>query len=240
MEPADGAHQYTETLVRLPNLSVHYEPLEVPALPVTRPDLGLRPNATVYWSGQSLYKYLPQHDDVFARIATAVGDAQFVFIAHGKGTYVTDCFRQRLDRAFVAAGLNVADHCVVLPRLDIQRFLAVMGLCNVFLDSLGWSGFNTAMESLSQPLPIVTCPGATMRSQHSAGVLRAIGVTETIAATVDDYVAIAARLARDRPWRAQITNRMRTNRHRAWRDAAAIKGLEAWLERVVRGPPPPS
>jgi predicted O-linked N-acetylglucosamine transferase (SPINDLY family) len=70
--------------------------------------------------------------------------------------------------------------------------------------------------------------------------LRAIGVTETIAATVDDYVAIAARLARDRPWRAQITNRMRTNRHRAWRDAAAIKGLEAWLERVVRGPPPPS
>jgi predicted O-linked N-acetylglucosamine transferase (SPINDLY family) len=240
MEPADGAHQYTETLVRLPNLSVHYEPLEVPALPVTRPDLGLRPNATVYWSGQSLYKYLPQHDDVFARIATAVGDAQFVFIAHGKGTYVTDCFRQRLDRAFVAAGLNAADHCVVLPRLDIQRFLAVMGLCNVFLDSLGWSGFNTAMESLSQPLPIVTCPGATMRSQHSAGVLRAIGVTETIAATVDDYVAIAARLARDRPWRAQITNRMRTSRHRAWRDAAAIKGLEAWLERVVRGPPPPS
>jgi protein O-GlcNAc transferase len=240
MEPADGASQYTETLVRLPNLSVHYEPLDVPALPVTRDDFGLRRGATIYWCGQSLYKYLPRHDEVFPRIAAAVGDAQFVFIAHGKGAFVTDLFRQRLDRAFAVAGLSAADHCVVLPRLDIQRFLAVMGLCDAFLDSLGWSGFNTAMESLAQALPIVTCPGATLRSQHSAGVLRAIGVTETIAATADDYVTIAARLAWDTQWRTTMTDRMRAGRSRAWRDTAAVDGLEAWLERVARVAPPPS
>ena len=234
MEPEDSADQYTETPVRLPNLSVHYEPLDVPSLSVTRADFGLHPEAMVYWCGQSLYKYLPRHDAVFPGIAAAAGNAQFVFIAHGKGTYATDLFRQRLDRAFAAAGLNAADHCVMLPRLDIQRFLSVMGLCDAFLDSLGWSGFNTAMESLSQPLPIVTCPGVTMRSRHSEGVLRTIGVTETIAATVDEYVAIAARLARDTPWRAAITERMRANRHRAWRDAMAIEGLQSWLERVAR------
>jgi len=234
MEPADGAEQYTETLVRLPNLSVHYEPLDVPDLTVTREEFGLRPGATVYWCGQSLYKYLPCHDAIFPQIAAAAGDAQFVFIAHGKGTYVTDLFRSRLDRAFAAAGLRAAAHCVVLPRLDIQRFLAVMGLCDGFLDSLGWSGFNTAMESLAQALPIVTCPGPTMRSRHSAGVLRALDVTETIAATVEEYVGIAVRLARDVVWRGEIRDRMRTNRHRAWRDRTAIAALEAFLEDVGR------
>jgi protein O-GlcNAc transferase len=239
MEPVGGADQYTETLVRLPNLSVHYEPLDVPNLAVTGEEFGLRPGATVYWCGQSLYKYLPRHDAIFPRIAAATDDCQFVFIEHGNGSYVTDIFRERLDRAFATAGLHAADHCVVLPRMEIQTFLGVMGLCDVFLDSVGWSGFNTAMESLVQALPIVTCPGNTMRSQHSAGVLRTLAVTETIAATLDEYVAIATRLAKDVAWRSAIRDRMRANRHCAWRDSAAIAGLEAFLERAARAPPPP-
>ena len=234
MEPPDGQDQYTETLARLPNLSVYYHPLDVPPLPLTRAELGLRPSATLYWCGQSLYKYLPHHDDIFARIAEAAGDAQFVFIEHACGSYVTDLFRTRLDRAFAARGLRAADHCVVLPRMDIQRFLAVIGLCDVFLDSPGWSGFNTAMESLAHALPIVTMPGATMRSRHSTGVLRLLGVTETIATSMDDYIAIAVRLAHDGAWRAAIRDRMRANRHRAWRDTTAITGLEAFLERAAR------
>lgn len=233
MEPDDDASQYTETLVRLPNLSVFYEPLDVPPTTVTRAELGLRPDATVYWCGQSLYKFLPRHDALFPRIATAAGNAQFVFIAHGS-LHVTDMFRGRLDRAFAAHGLRAADHCVVLPRMEIQRFLAVMGVCDVFLDSPGWSGFNTAMESLAHALPIVTLPGTTMRGRHSTGVLRRLDVTETIAGSLEDYVAIAARLANDPAWRAALRARLRAHRPRAWRDHDAIRSLETFLECVAR------
>ena len=238
MEPERTEEQYTERLVRLPGLSVFYDPLDVPPLTLSRMELGLRAHATVYWCGQSLYKYLPQHDTIFPRIAAAVPGAQFVFIAHGS-TFVTQMFRDRLERAFTAYGLRMADHCVVLPRMGIQRFLAVMGVCDVFLDGLGWSGFNTAMESLAHALPIVTRPGETMRTRHSAGVLRQIGVTETIAKTEDEYVAIAVRLAREPMWQAEVREQMRNNRARAWRDQAAIGGLEAFLERTVGVSPSP-
>ncbi len=124
----------------------NYDPLEVPPLALSRTELRLRVDATVYWCGQSLYKYLPRHDEIFPRIAAAAGDTQFVFIEHGS-RFVTALFRMRLEQAFAALGLRATDHCVLLPRMDIQRFLAVMGVCDVFLDSLGWSGFNTAMES---------------------------------------------------------------------------------------------
>jgi predicted O-linked N-acetylglucosamine transferase (SPINDLY family) len=68
--------------VRLPNLSIYYEPAVAEPVSVTREGLGLRAGATAFWSGQSLFKYLPQYDDVFVRIAQAVGDCQFVFLPH--------------------------------------------------------------------------------------------------------------------------------------------------------------
>ena len=73
------------------------------------------PDATVYWCGQSLFKYLPQYDEVFPRIARRCSDCQFVFIAPSGRSVVTDLFRARLERAFAAAGLKAADHCVFLP-----------------------------------------------------------------------------------------------------------------------------
>jgi predicted O-linked N-acetylglucosamine transferase (SPINDLY family) len=82
MEPPDAQACYTEKLVRLPNLSIYYEPAVAEPVSVTREGLGLRAGATAFWSGQSLFKYLPQYDDVFVRIAQAVGDCQFVFLPH--------------------------------------------------------------------------------------------------------------------------------------------------------------
>jgi protein O-GlcNAc transferase len=104
MEPPDGQDHYTERLVRLPNLSVYCEPTDPPSASITRQDLGLRSTAVVYWCAQSLHKYLPQFDEVFPRIARAVGDCQFAFIQYQQGAHITELFRQRLNRAFGGVG----------------------------------------------------------------------------------------------------------------------------------------
>jgi predicted O-linked N-acetylglucosamine transferase (SPINDLY family) len=237
MEPADAEDHYTERLIRLPNLSIHYEPIEDAPVAVTRRDLGLRPRAIAFWCGQSLYKYLPQFDEVFARIALSVGDCQFAFIRYDGGDAVTDLFRRRLDRAFAACGLKAGDHCLFLPRLEQGAFIAATGQCDVFLDSIHWSGGNTTLESLAHALPIVTLPGPLMRGRHSAAILRMMGVTETIAETVDDYVALAVRLAQDTQWRQAIRAKMSANRHRVYRDRECIAKLEDFLSRAVLGGP---
>jgi predicted O-linked N-acetylglucosamine transferase (SPINDLY family) len=60
-------------------------------------------------------------------------------------------------------------------------------------------------------------------------------VTDTIAATIDDYVAIAVRLARDPSWRNAVKAKVAANKHRAYRDPASISALEQFLDRVGRG-----
>jgi protein O-GlcNAc transferase len=237
MEPPDGQDHYTERLVRLPNLSVYCEPTDPPSVSVTRQELGLRSSATVYWSGQSLFKYLPQFDDVYPRIAREVGDCQFVFIEYQRGPQVTELFRQRLDRAFASFGLKAADHCVFLPRLDKHKFVAAIGQCDVILDSIGWSGCNSILESLPNDLPIVTLPGPLMRGRHALAILKMMDVTETIARTTDEYISIAAGLARDVEWGMAVKAKIAANKHRLYYDDAAITGLEQFLDHVARHGP---
>jgi protein O-GlcNAc transferase len=236
MEPPEAQAYYTEKLVRLPNLSIYYEPVAGEPVSVTREELGLRPGATVFWSAQSLYKYLPQHDDVFVRIARATGDCQFVFLRHFGGAHITQVVRERLTRAFAAAGLRADNYCVFLDRLSQSKFVAAAGLSDIFLDSIGWSGCNSALESLPHNLPIVTTPGAMMRGRHSAAILQMMGVTDTIADTIDDYVAIAVRLANNPAERQALRERMKASAHKVYRDRACITALEDFLERAVRSP----
>jgi predicted O-linked N-acetylglucosamine transferase (SPINDLY family) len=234
MEPADGQDHYTERLVSLPNLSIYYEPASGEVAAVTPAELGCRADATLYWCAQSLYKYLPQFDEVFVRIAQAVGNCQFVFLEFPDGRAMTQRFLDRLRGAFAAGGLNADEYCVMAPRLDKARFLGASRACHVFLDSIGWSGCNSTLESLDGGLPVVTLAGSLMRGRHSSAILTMMGVTDTVAATIDDYVDIATRLALDPVWRADIATLMKENRHRVYRDRDCITALEDFLERVAR------
>jgi predicted O-linked N-acetylglucosamine transferase (SPINDLY family) len=234
MEPAGAAAHYSEQLIRLPNLSIYYEPSDVPPIPVDRAQFGLRPKAVVYWCCQSPPKYLPQFDGVFARIAAEVPDSQFTFIEFGGGRGVTEIFRARLERAFRAAGLNAGDHCVFLPRLAPDRFVAAIGQCDIVLDSIGWSGCNSILESLVHNLPIVTLASEMMRGRHTAAILDMMDVRGTTARTIDEYVSIAGLLGRTPAKRSELSAEIANKKHRVYRDRTCIAALEAFLDEAVR------
>jgi predicted O-linked N-acetylglucosamine transferase (SPINDLY family) len=236
MEPNDAELHYSERLVRLPNLSIYYEPAEVAPVQFDRAAFGLREDAVVYWCAQSLPKYLPQFDAVFASIASNVGSCQFVFIEFAGGNRVTELFKTRLDRAFSAVGRKASDHCIFLPRLAPERFAAAIGQCDIVLDSIGWSGCNSILESLAHDLPIVTMAGEMMRGRHAVAILRMMDVRETTAHSIDAFVVIAATLGRDAAKRREASSRIAANKHRLYRDLDCIAGLELFLERVVRKP----
>jgi protein O-GlcNAc transferase len=234
MEPPDAAAHYSENLIRLPNLSIYYEPVEVAPAEIDRAQLKLRPDAVVYWCAQSLPKYLPQFDEVFARIAVETPGCQFAFIEFGGGRGVTEMFKLRLERAFGAAGLDAKDHCVFLPRLAPDRFAAAIGQCDVVLDSIGWSGCNSILESLAHNVPIVTFAGEMMRGRHAAAILDMMDVRDTTARTLDEYVSMTSLLGRDEARRKDISSRIAANKHRLYRDLQCIAGLQSFLEEAVR------
>jgi len=233
MEPTDADSHYTEQLIRLPNLSVYYTPVDVPDIATTRETFGLRPESVLYLCSQSLCKYLPQYDEVFPRIARNADDCQFIFISH-RSDFITDQFHQRINRAFEKSNMKADNHIVFMPRLDAEQYSAINRISDIYLDSIGWSGCNSTLDAIACDLPIVTLPGEFMRGRHSFAILSMMGVTEAIASSLDNYLTMAIKLGKDAGWRNHLSEKIASNKHLIYRDRTCIKGLEEFLERAVK------
>ncbi|BBK30761.1 putative O-linked N-acetylglucosamine transferase (SPINDLY family) [Stella humosa] len=229
MEPPDGDQHYSERLVRLPGLSFRPLPPTIRPDPVTRADIGVPDDAVLFWCCQSLFKYLPRDDHLFPAIAARVPRARFVFLGYPAGGEVGDLFRRRIVGAFAAAGLNAQHYCRFLGTVSPARFAGVNRLADIFLDSLGWSGCNSALEALDAGVPVVTLPGELMRGRHAAAILRRAGLDELVAGSVAEYVAIATALAHDPARRAALRQRIAAGRAVIAGDRAPAAGLQAYL-----------
>ena len=233
MEPENGQSHYSERLVRLPNIGICYEKPPIPEPTKNRSDFQLREDAIVYLSCQSLYKYLPQFDHIFARIAQRVPESQFVFIGN-RITGITAQFQARVRRVFANLDLNSEDYCVFLPYQDHVSYVNLNLVSDIFLDTFSWSGGNTTMEAIACGLPIVTCPGEFMRGRHSYGILKMMGVTETIAQDEAEYVEIAVKLGLAPDWRQALVRKIYERHGWLYEDKTCVTALESFYKRVVQ------
>jgi predicted O-linked N-acetylglucosamine transferase (SPINDLY family) len=233
MEPPAGDMHYSEKLVRLPNLSIWYIPVESEGdmssnLVIPR----LEKHDVMFLCCQNLLKYLPRYDHVFPAIAGQVENVRFVFIA-SQVAELTEKFMRRLELEFQRQGLHAADYVSVVSHLDEADFSALNARADIFLDSIEWSGCNTVFESLPFNKPIVTLPGSFMRGRHAYAILKMMGIEETIAANVEEFIALAVRLANDKQWQEEISAKIYRNKHLIYRDSACIAALERFFTGVI-------
>lgn len=231
MEPPDGEDHYNEVLVRLPNLSIAYEPVLPLGQTLTRQELGASADDVLFICCQSLFKYLPRYDEIFVRIAEQVPKTRFVFIGDGRAP-PTKVFHERLEQAFRARGKDASRHILIVPHIPFDKFAAFLALGDVYLDSIGWSGGNTSLEALSQSLPMVTLPTGLMRGRHTKAILEMMGCNDMIAASLDEYVAKAVQLA-DPAAAVAARQRIAERYHMLIGDLAPVRALEAFIERAV-------
>ena len=196
-EPDNAEQHYLEKLIRLPGIGIcYYRPvIPRPLLDLSRSAFGLQQDRTVYLCCQSVFKYLPKQDAVFAQIAKRNRNAQFAFLAPNDA--IRENFRARLARAFAREKLDADDYCVLIPRrLNNFDYWNLNLVSDVFLDTFEYSGGVTTLEAIACGLPAVTFPGEFHRGRHSYAILRQLGTAETIANSPEGYVEIAVRLAR--------------------------------------------
>ena len=232
MEPADGDAHYTERLIRLPGLSITYDPVPVGAVDEDRAGFGFESDRIVYLAVQSLQKYLPRHDAIFARIASQVRKSLFVFI-EGPIESVARLMRLRLATAFRRHGLDADEYVRFLPHMSFGRFQSLFRSADVFLDSVEWSGANTTLEALQWDLPVVTMPGRFMRGRHSSAILGFLGLDGCIARDETEYVALAAGLGNEPASRQALRVAIAAAKAKLSEDRAAVDGLMAYLTSAV-------
>jgi predicted O-linked N-acetylglucosamine transferase (SPINDLY family) len=189
---------YREKLVRLPGTGCcterqHVEAEKSPEIEA----LLAEKHGPRFVIAQRSIKLDPSDDAVFARLARRVGDCTFFVFLDPIAPWATALVIERLRRAFEAEGVAASARLVQLPWLSEEAFLWLLDECDVFLDCPNFSGYTTAWQALNRGLPIVTLEGEYLRQRLAAGLLRQVGLPETIAQSPEEYILIAERLARD-------------------------------------------
>lgn len=209
-EAADAQLHYREKLIRLPNCgAAQYLPI-TPEPALTRAELGIPDDAVVFISCANGIKHGHLRDELFVEILKNAPNAWIVLKPFATHASVDRVFTGRITKAAQAA--NVADRLLILPPVGLTKHvLGLLALADVQLDSYPYGGWTTNMEALYTGLPIVTQEGSLARSRWGAGLLRSLGVTEGIAATEQEYVEWAVRLAEDRELCRQLSEKIKAN-----------------------------
>jgi len=234
LEPPAAQENYSENLVSLPHLGCCYQPLSVT---VTDPDfngLNIDPEAIIFICPGTPFKYTPAYDKVLVEIASKVDSCQFIFFINTMFRASTEKLRRRIEATFAQSGLDFQKYCIFLPWQSPSMFYGLMRRAHVMLDTIGFSGFNTAMQAVDCGLPIVTKEGRYMRGRLASGILRRMGLSELITNTEDEYIALAVRLAVDDNYRQQIRERINECRHVLYGDLAPIRAFEKFLSGALK------
>ena len=232
-EPADAQDHYSEQLVLLPHLGNRIQPLSLPSSDPGFAAMNIDLERPILVCPGTPFKYQPEHDHVFAEIAQRVPEAQLVFFRPSVAT-LADLLQVRITQEFEAAGLNVMDQVRFIRWLNFNEYHCLLRHAHVLLDTIGFSGYNTAVQAIECGLPLVTREGRFLRGRLASGVLRRMGLTELIGQTKTDYVNLAVRLATDRDYQTHIRNEIQERRSVLFDDQSAMGPFQDFLESVAR------
>ncbi len=203
--PEDQFDFYSERVVWLPDsFLVTDRRLRISERTPTRVECGLPETAFVFCCFNNAYKIAPEMFDIWMRLLRA-NDGSVLWLIENS-TASTNLRREAEKRGIASERL------IFSPKVPLGDHLARQRQADLFLDTLPYNAGTMAAMALWAGLPVLTCPGSTFVSRMAASVLKAAGLPELVAASLQDYEELALRLARNPSLLASLKTRLARNR----------------------------
>lgn len=122
--------------------------------------------------------------------------------------------QRRVLAVFGEMGVD-AERVEFLPRASRARYLEYYHHIDIGLDNLPYNGHTTTLDALFMGVPVVTLAGQTAVGCAGLCFAKNLELLELVARSADQYVAAAARLARDLPRLAALRAGLRERLERS-------------------------
>jgi protein O-GlcNAc transferase len=206
--PKDHFRFYSEQVVWLPDT---HQPNDnkrriSERLP-TRAECNLPEAAFVFCCFNGSYKITPAIFDLWMRLLRAVPNS-VLWLSKPSPTAEANLGKEAELRG-VSRG-----RIVFAPRFaEMSDHLARQRQADLFLDTLPYNAHTTASDALWAGLPVLTCTGETFAGRVAASLLRAVGLPELVTMSLEDYEALALKLAHDLSFLQAIKAKLVRNRN---------------------------
>jgi protein O-GlcNAc transferase len=226
--PPDQQPYFSERLVHLPDAyQCNDDKRPIAEQTPLRAASGLPEADFVFCCFNNTYKITPTFFDIWMRLLRAVpGSILWLLDANpwAKANLLCE-----------AAARGIApERLVFAPWLALPEHLARHRLANLFLDTLPVNAHTMASDALWAGLPVLTCAGNTFAGRVAGSLLRAIGLGELVTTSLEEYEALALRLAREPARLARLRARLAQNRlkHPLFDTARFTRNLEVAYRRM--------
>jgi predicted O-linked N-acetylglucosamine transferase (SPINDLY family) len=204
--PAGLQSCYSEKVVYLPNsYQVNDRTRLISDRGFTRPELGLPEKGFIFCCFNNNFKIHPVTFDSWMRILKAV-DGSVLWVFQDNAWVVDNLKKEAVKRGIAAHRLVFAER---MPQAD---HLARHCQADLFLDTFPYNAHTTASDALWARLPVLTLMGESFASRVAASLLNAIGLTELITNTQEEYEELAIELALNPKKIADIKLKLASNR----------------------------
>lgn len=232
MEPINGDDFYSEELIRLPNLGTCFKNESTKPIAPSLEDLGIDSTLPILLCAGSPSKYVPGYDAVLVQIAKRLGQCQFVFFNFDEN--LTVILQERLQLAFANEKLDSKQFLRFIPFLEKEEFHGLMQSANLFLDTIGFSGFNTAMQAIANDLPIITLEATRMRGRLASAILNRMGLEGLVCKTHSAYIDLVVEFIQNQTLLNSFKDKIRKSKAILFNDLDPIRSLEKFLMQQTR------
>ena len=182
---------YTEKIVHLPDCyQVNDSKRKIAERTPTRQEAGLPEQGFVFCCFNNNWKITPDVFGVWMRLLHAVEGSVLWLFGDNESA------ERNLRVEAQARGIDPS-RLVFAGRLPLEEHLARHRLADLFLDTLPCNAHTTASDALWAGLPVLTREGTAFAGRVAASLLYAVGLPELVTHSIEDYEALALRLARD-------------------------------------------
>lgn len=190
--PPESRDFYTEKVVCLPHsYQVNDSTRKISDRVFTRSELGLPEEGFVFCCFNNGYKITPQMFDIWMRLLNDI-DGSVLWLLSDLPEAMANLRREAEMR-----GVS-ADRLVFAGRIPLPEHLARHTAADLFLDTLPCNAHTTTSDALWAGLPVLTCLGQGFAGRVAGSLLRAMDLDELVTTTLEDYEAVARRLATHR------------------------------------------
>lgn len=216
---AENAHEhYSETPILLDHsLAVFTRPQVKPSVP-SRRELGLPEGVRLYSCPVQLFKIHPDMDTVFVDILRR--DPQgCILLFYPERPLWKPLLEARFAHTIPA---DLQRRIAFMPFVKRDVFLDMLRAVDCVLDPFHFSFGSTAYLALSANVPFVTWPGEFMRGRTGIWMYERMGMPEMIAPTHEAYAELAVKLANDKAFYAEMSEKIRKNSYHFIDNAGVI------------------
>ena len=197
---------FAEKLVHLPGCyQVNDSQREISPHTPSRADCGLPEKGFVFCSFNNNYKITPEMFEVWMQLLMAI-PGSVLWLLEWNRFVAANLYREAKARGVAVERL------VFAPRKPLPEHLARHRLADLFLDTFPYNAHTAASDALWAGCPVLTLAGVTFASRVAGSLLRTIGLPELVTTSLEDYRAMALRLARNADLLASLRARLEANR----------------------------